>query len=124
MFLNECLESWPSLIPNLAGMVIRFRRWKVALTVGKTKAFLHIKVRREDRDVHRFLWGPNGTVRVVRFIRVPFGNKSSLFLLNATIQHHLASFPSIPVVQELKENFYVDDWISGADRDLEGWNYL
>ena len=122
--LNDCLETGPSLIPNLAEMLIRFRRWKVALTADITKAFLQIKVRREDRDVHRFLWEQNGTVRVMRFIRVPFGNKSSPFLLNATIQHHLASFLSIPVVQELKENFYVDDWISGADSDLEGWNYL
>ena len=66
-------------------------------------------------------------MRVIRCICVPFGNKSSLFLsnaTNATIQNHLASFPSIPVVQELKENFYVHDWISGADSDLEGCNYL
>ena len=36
--LNDCLETGPSLIPNLAEMLIRFRRWKVALTADITKA--------------------------------------------------------------------------------------
>ena len=51
--LNDCLETGPSVIPNLAEMLIRFRRWKVltALTADITKAFLQIKVRREDRDL-------------------------------------------------------------------------
>ncbi|XP_068208419.1 uncharacterized protein [Palaemon carinicauda] len=54
--LNDCLECGPSLNPDLVGVLIRFRRRKVALTADITKAFLQIKVRREDQDVHRFLW--------------------------------------------------------------------
>ncbi|XP_068245362.1 uncharacterized protein [Palaemon carinicauda] len=54
--LNDCLECGPSLNPDLVGVLIKFRRWKVALTADITKAFLQIKVRREDQDVHRFLW--------------------------------------------------------------------
>ena len=48
-------------------------------------------------------------------LRVPFGNKSSPFLLNATIKHHLKSFSYSEVIQELNENLYVDDWLSDAD---------
>ena len=55
----------------------------------------------------------------MRFARVPFGNRSSPFLLNATIQHHLASFPPSRTIEELRENFYVDDWLSGADTPAE-----
>ena len=51
----------------------------------------------------------------MRFRRVPFGNCSSPFLLNATVQSHLASFPASRVVEELQENMYVDDFLSGAD---------
>ena len=58
------------------------------LTADVTKAFLQVQVCREDQDVHRFLWDDQGIVRVMRFVRVPFGNKSSLFLLNATVKHH------------------------------------
>ena len=52
---------------------------------------------------------------MMRFTRVPFGNCSSPFLLNATVQFHLSGFPESRVVEELKENMYVDDFWSGAD---------
>ncbi|XP_068210791.1 uncharacterized protein [Palaemon carinicauda] len=58
--LNDCLECGPSLNPDLVGVLIRYRRWKVALTADITKAFLQIKVRREDQDVHKFLWNCDG----------------------------------------------------------------
>ncbi|XP_063601659.1 uncharacterized protein LOC134777731 [Penaeus indicus] len=113
--LNDCLESGPSLNPDLVKVLIRFRRWKVALTADITKAFLQICVQEKDRDVHRFLWKCKDSIRIMRFVRVPFGNTSSPFLLNATIKHHLQSFPNTEVIEELKENLYVDDWLSGAD---------
>ena len=55
----------------------------------------------------------------MRFVRVPFGNKSSPFLLNATIKHHLKLYPFSEVARELAENLYVDDWLSGADSTFE-----
>ena len=51
----------------------------------------------------------------MRFVSLPFGNRSSQFLSNATIQYHLGLEPSCRVVGELKDNFYVDDCLIGAD---------
>lgn len=118
--LNDCLETGPSLNPNLVATLLRFRRWPIALTADITKAFLQISVCKEDRDVHRFLWKPEESVCVMRFTRVPFGNKSSPFLLNATIKHHLDLCRQSEVVDELRENLYVDDWLTGADSITEG----
>ncbi|KAK3873849.1 hypothetical protein Pcinc_021180 [Petrolisthes cinctipes] len=118
--LNDCLDAGPSLNPDLVETLLRFRRWQVAFTADISKAFLQINVREDDRDVHRFLWQCGDQVRTMRFLRVPFGNKSSPFLLNATIKHHLQFFSHSEVVQELKENLYVDDWLSGADSIEEG----
>ena len=87
--LNNCLDSGPSLIPDLVEILLGFRRWNIALTADITKAFLQIGVQRPDQDVHRFLWQCGNVIRVMRFVRVPFGNTSSPFLLNATIKHHL-----------------------------------
>ena len=87
--LNECLYVGPNLLTDLVAILIRFRRWPVAVSGDIKKAFLQIEVNESDRDVHRFLWDYNGVVRVMRFIRVPFGNCASPFLLNATIAHHL-----------------------------------
>ena len=72
--LNDCMEAGLNLIPSLPEILIRFRRWKVALTADITKAFLQIKIKESDRDVSRFLWDANGVVRIMRFTRVPFGN--------------------------------------------------
>ena len=117
--LNDCMEVGPCLITSLVEILIRFRRWRFALVSDITKAFLQISVRKEDRDVHRFLWNKEGVVRTMRFTRVPFGNRSSPFLLNATIKYHLSSFPESRTVQELQDNLYVDNWLSGADGEAE-----
>jgi hypothetical protein len=113
--LNDCMDKGPNLIPNLVEILIKFRRWPVALVADIQKAFLQIGVRKSDQDVHRFLWLVDGAIRIMRILRVPFGNRSSPFLLNATIKHHLDQFPSSRVVEELKQNLYVDDWLTGAD---------
>ena len=113
--LNDCMEIGPCLLGNLTEILLRFRRWQFAITADIEKAFLQIGVCKEDRDVHRFLWDADGDIKTMRFRRVPFGNCSSPFLLNATVQSHLASFPVSRVVQELQENMYVDDFLSGAD---------
>ena len=46
------------------------------------------------------------------------------FLLNATIQQHLAKFPNSRVIEELKDNLYVDDWLTGADSAEEGYKLI
>ncbi|XP_042860480.1 uncharacterized protein LOC122246179 [Penaeus japonicus] len=114
--LNDCLYSGPSLNPDLIEVLVRFRWWPIAITADIKKAFLQINVRKEDKDVHRFLLPKeDGTRRHMRFNRVPFGNTASPFLLNATIKTHLAKYPQSKVVQELKTDMYTDNWLSGAD---------
>ena len=46
--LNDCVETGPAMMPDLVGILMRFRRWPVALTADITKAFLQISLRRED----------------------------------------------------------------------------
>lgn len=115
--LNSCVEAGPPMINSLIEILLRFRRWKVALSADISKAFLQIKLNESDRDVHRFLWNDSGNVREMRFTRVPFGNKSSPFLLNATLKHHLNKYENSTTISELLDNLYVDDWLSGADCD-------
>ena len=118
--LNDCMEIGPNLLSNLTEILLRFRRWCIGISSDVEKAFLQISVSEGDRDVHRFLWNLGGETKHMRFRRVPFGNCASPFLLNATIQHHLAKFPNSRVIEELKDNLYVDDWLTGADSAEEG----
>ena len=113
--LNDCVETGLAIMPDLVGVLMQFRQCPVALTADITKAFLQIRLRREDKDVHRFLWDCNLVVRVMRFLRVSFGYRSSPFLLNATVRYYLATCDQTTVVQKLTDILYVDYWLSGAN---------
>ena len=43
-------------------------------------------------------------------------------MLNATLHHHLNNY-NAPVAEEIKENIYVDNVISGCDQELEALAY-
>ena len=73
-----------------------------------------------DQDAHRFLWDGHIVVRRMMFGRLPFGNKSSPFVLNATSIHLLSQYPHSRVIEELSETMYMDDWPSGCDDDADG----
>ena len=89
-----------------------------------TKAFLQLKLNEKDQDVHRFYWDDGNSIRLMKFLRVPFGNRSSPFLLNATIKTHLAKYPASIARQELDDNLYVDDWCTGQDTDTEAFELI
>ena len=113
--LNDCIETGPNLVPDLPGVLLRFRRWKYAISADISKAFHMVGMNSHDQNVHRFLWDDLGKTRVMKFTRVPFGNKSSMFLLLATIRHHLSKYPYSHVINELRDNMYIDNWLSGSD---------
>ena len=118
--LNDCLESGPNLNPGVVDIVVRFRRWRYAVTADIRKAFLQVELKEEDQDVHRFFWrSESGRIRIMKFVRVTFGIKCSPFMLSGTILHHLSLCPPSFVVKELSENLYVDDFLSGADSEIE-----
>ena len=118
--LNDCLHAGPPLNADLVEVLLRFRRWPFAIRADVTKAFLQISVNPIDRDVLRFmLVDDDGTVRRMRFARVPFGVTSSPFLLTATIHHHLSKYPNTEIITELTQDMYTDNWLSGANSSEE-----
>lgn len=54
--LNECLYRGPVMLPDLCGLLIRFRLNTIAVVADVEKAFLSIGLQQPDRDVTRFLW--------------------------------------------------------------------
>ena len=113
--LNDCLHTGPTLLPELFAIIIRFRRWPIALSGDVAQAFLNVEVHPFDCDVHRFLIKLNNELIHCRFTCVPFGNKSSPFILNAVLRHHLSLYPDTELKEDLSNNIYVDNFLSGAD---------
>ena len=118
--LNDCLFRGPVLLQDLAGILLRFRMQRIAITADIEKAFLQISLHPTDRDVTRFLWlksvddrSASPQLQEYRFTRVPFGVVSSPFLLAATVNHHLQTNQSV-VADTIRRDLYVDNLLTGT----------
>ena len=119
--LNDCLHRGPSLTPFLFDILLRFRENRIALVGDIEKAFLNIEIDPKDRDCLRFLWvkditGKDPEIVVYRYRTVVFGVRSSPFLLNAVLQHHIKTYQEADpqFVSKLLQSFYVDDLVCGS----------
>ncbi|CAK5073008.1 unnamed protein product [Meloidogyne enterolobii] len=124
--LNDCLHPGPSIVPELVGLLFRFRIPKIAVICDIEKAFLQISVHPSHRDVTRFLWLKDinlppspSNIKIFRFARVAFGLAPSPFLLAATIRSHLSKY-SCPLSKEVENNIYVDNILISAQTTTEG----
>ena len=129
--LNDLLYRGPVGLEDLCGLLLRFRLRPVAILSDIEGAFLQIGVRPSERDVTRLLWLKNLNDKVVkdnivtyRFACVGFGVVSSLFLLMATIRHHLKQ-PQIdcPEAREISENLYVDNVVTTKPNSTDALSF-
>ncbi|KAK6731725.1 hypothetical protein RB195_007910 [Necator americanus] len=123
--LNDCLYEGPSLLPDIAGVHLRARLHRYLLTADVEKAFHQVRLQTSQRDATRFLWLKDTTLppskdnlRHYRFTRIPFGVKSSPFMLAAAIRFYLKHIDS-PLRSEIERNTYVDNVILGASSNQE-----
>ncbi|XP_064629292.1 uncharacterized protein LOC135488580 [Lineus longissimus] len=117
--LNDCLHQGPALQPSLVAVLLGFRMNNIALMADVKKMFLQIKIREEDRDVHRYLWRDGNSdwpPEIYRMNRVTFGVNASPFLAIATVKHHTRRLEKVypQAAREIQDNMYVDDCLSGA----------
>ena len=125
--LNDCLQIGPPFLNNLCTILLRFRDHRYALSTDIEKAFLHVQLHKDDRNFTRFLWPiqpgkPDSKLQVYHFAVVPFGSCSSPFMLAAVLNLHLSKTTS-PVANDMKQNIYVDNILSGCDTEAELMQY-
>ena len=126
--LNECLYRGPVILPDLCGVLLRFRLYYIVILADIEKAFLQLGIQSGDRDVTRFLWFKDiatlevsdSNVIMFRFCRVPFGLICSPFLLAATIKYHLQKEES-PLATHIQNNIYVDNVLIGVKSVKEAY---
>jgi hypothetical protein len=92
--LNDCLETGPPLLNDLASIMLRFRLNNIAISADIEKAFLHVGIEESDRKFTKFLWlsdsnDPESQFEIYQFRVVLFGAVCSPFILNATVKSHL-----------------------------------
>ena len=120
---NDTLAVGPMLHPKLGEILIRFRKYRVALTGDISKMYREIMLNPEDQQYHRFWWRPtlDEPVKAYCMSRVTFGVTCSPFLAVKTLQQGGIDFGSAypNAQQHLNRSFYVDDLLGGADTEQE-----
>ena len=120
--LNDLVDPGPSLLPDLVGLLLRFREYPVAFQADIRKAFFMIGMRPEDRPYLRFVWPEIGQEQMCiwRLKKLPFGVNCSPFILSAVLRYHLdhalgsASAEECAIIKLLLRSFYVDDCVSSV----------
>lgn len=123
--LNDCLETGPSLVPDLIKILLRFRYKKFAWVTDIEKAFLMVQLNERDRDFTRFLWPKfpdrvSSQYKIYRFKVVLFGATCSQFLLNATILRHMSSITlESKQKEDILNGLYIDNLQGTSNSEVE-----
>ncbi|XP_062594609.1 uncharacterized protein LOC134256031 [Saccostrea cucullata] len=115
--LNDVLMTGPDLTNSLIGVLLKFRKEKVAVTADIEQMFFNFYVHEEDRNFLRFLWFRDNDINneLVEFrmcVHV-FGNSPSpavatFGLRKSACDHHSTELCN-QVCELVNKHFYVDD---------------
>jgi len=89
--LNDLIYCDPKLQQELFDVLLRFRRYPIAIIHDITEMYLQIMLSPTDRSCHRFLWKSSESeneIREYEFTRLVFGVNVSPFLAQFMIRHH------------------------------------
>ncbi|XP_070183965.1 uncharacterized protein [Littorina saxatilis] len=122
--INDVLLQGPDLINPLVGVLLRFRKGKIALSCDIQQMYHQFHVRPCHRDYLRFLWWEDGDLtKPLKDFRMTvhiFGAASSPGCANYGLKQ--AGKDNVHIdedaAQFLQQNFYVDDGLHAAD-DVE-----
>ena len=118
--LDKLWEKPPNLIPDLPGLVPRFRERPVPIALDISEAYWSVHLELTESHLHRVLWNkldPNEPVRTYRMTRNSWGMKPaglicSLALLNIA-KMHKTTYPHVH--DFVQRQMYVDDGTSSCE---------
>ncbi|KAK3082830.1 hypothetical protein FSP39_006584 [Pinctada imbricata] len=110
--LNDVLLKGPDLSNSLLGILLRFRREAVAVTMDIEQMFYNFKVTTDHRDFLRFLWhadnDPEKPLVDYRMTVQVFGNSPSPAIATYGLRKSVEGCDE-DVKELVTQNFYVDD---------------
>ncbi|XP_040164709.1 uncharacterized protein LOC120901069 [Anopheles arabiensis] len=117
--LNEALCVGPVVQDDLLDIILRFRTYKVAVVGDIAKMYRQVLLHPNDRKFVRicFRFSPHSPIEYFELNTVTYGLAPSSFLATRTLLQ-LANDEGascLNAAAALKTNFYVDDFIGGAD---------
>ncbi|XP_070075719.1 uncharacterized protein [Drosophila takahashii] len=121
--LNDALHIGPSILRNLFSICMRFRMFKFVFSADIVKMCRQILVAANHCSYQRIVWRENESTPIKHYelSTVTYGTSSAPFLavrvLDQLANDHQHEFPTAARI--LKEQFYVDDVLTGAPTEEE-----
>lgn len=114
--LNSELLQGPDLSNSLVGVLTRFRKEEVAVMADIEAMYYQVKVHKEDTDLMRFLWWPEGDIEkdmeefkmTVHLFGATSSPSCANYALRRTAQDNRIK-ASQEAVDTILNNFYIDD---------------
>ncbi|XP_062600197.1 uncharacterized protein LOC134261817 [Saccostrea cucullata] len=127
--LNSALLSGPDLTNSLHGILLRFRKEKVAVTGDIEQMFHSFKIREDHRNFVRFIWftdnDPALPLMEYRMCVNLFGNSPSPAVATYCLRQCVKIKECDPRVREfVNRNFYVDDGLASYQTKNEALEIL
>ena len=123
--LNDVIYQGPKLQQDLFDVLLRFRRYPVAVVCDIAEMYLRIGIASEDKPYHRFLWRGTKQDRVpdvFEFDRVVFGMNSSPFLAQYVLRNHALKHQNdySRATETILKSTYMDDSMDSMQDDEQG----
>ena len=123
--LNDQIYQGPKLQRELFDVLLRFRRYPIAVVCDIEEMYLRIGITESDKPYHRFLWRDMDQSRkpdIYEFDRVVFGVNSSPFQAQFVLQQHAKQYQStFPMAAEtVLKSTYMDDSMDSVETEDQG----
>ena len=124
--LNSNLSTGPDLVNSLIGVLLRFRKHRVAVTADIEGMFHQVKLKPPDAEAVRFLWRcdpsstdpPDHYQMLVHIFGATDSPCCAAYALRRAALDQREAFPE-KVIDAVLRNFYVDDLLSSVLNDTE-----
>ena len=128
--LNDNLITGPDLLNNLIGVILRFRRYPIAIIADIEAMYHQVRLNQEDKDAVRFLWketleskSPDHYQMVVHVFAAKDSPCCASFALRKTATDNKEEF-SEETVQCVMRDLYMDDFIKSVESEEKASNIL
>ena len=122
--LNDCIVKGPKLLNGLVDVLVRFRRFRIALSGDVKEMFLQVAMPEDDQRYHRFFYTLLGEdyPSILQALVHQFGNRGSpvtvIFVIKWAAWCHIHKYPL--AAETVLDSSLVDDCLDSVRSTEEG----
>ncbi|CAK1582509.1 unnamed protein product [Parnassius mnemosyne] len=124
--LNDIQHIGPVVQDDLFSILLRYRQHKYVVTADVEKMYRQIMVDPNQRNLQIILWRdePSQQIKIYQLNTVTYGMASAPFLSTRCLLQLSKECKDNKIAQLIKTDFYVDDFLSGAETESELQNII